>query len=70
MNKLTILTPRQMQVRDLLCEGLTDKEIANRLGISVRGVKDHVSRLLTIYKVNSRKLIMYRELGSKMAVVH
>lgn len=65
-----ILSRRQLEVKELLCQGLTDKEIANRLGIAFRTVKWHVHLLLQFYKVKSRRLIMYRKLGSKMAVVH
>lgn len=39
------LPPRQGQVLELLAEGLTNKEIARRLGISPATVKIHVARL-------------------------
>lgn len=39
------LPPRQQAVLDLLAEGLTNKEIARRLGISPATVKIHVARL-------------------------
>ncbi len=39
------LPPRQAEVLDLLAEGLTNKEIAIRLGISPATVKIHVARL-------------------------
>ena len=38
--------PREQAVAGLLCEGLSDKEIAARLGIQPGTVKDHVKRLL------------------------
>jgi DNA-binding NarL/FixJ family response regulator len=40
------LTPRQTDVLQLLAEGLTSKEIADRIGLSTRTVEMHVSRLL------------------------
>ena len=40
------LSPREQAVARLLCEGLSDKEIAARLGIQPGTVKDHVKRLL------------------------
>lgn len=39
------LPPRQGQVLELIAEGLTNKEIARRLGISPATVKIHVARL-------------------------
>ncbi len=47
-------TPRQQEVLDLLLRGATNKQIAGRLGITERGVKYHVSLLLTYYAVGSR----------------
>lgn len=40
------LTPRERQVLELLVEGLSNKEIARRLGISQHGVKRLVSNVL------------------------
>src|SRR3990172_11684642 len=41
-----ILTPREWEVLALLREGLSNPEIAERLGISRDGVKYHVSEIL------------------------
>ena len=49
-----VLTPRQWQVLALIREGLTDREIAQRLGISLDGVKFHVSEILGKLGVTSR----------------
>jgi len=49
-----VLTPRQWQVLALLREGLTNDQIAARLGISVDGVKFHVSEILGKLGVSSR----------------
>ena len=40
------LTPRQIDVLRMLAEGLTNKEIADRLSLSPRTVEMHVARLL------------------------
>ncbi len=40
-----ILTPREWEVLALLREGLSNPEIAERLGISRDGVKFHVSEI-------------------------
>jgi DNA-binding NarL/FixJ family response regulator len=49
-----ILTPRQWEVLALLREGLSNEQIAIRLGISVDGVKFHVSEILGKLGVTSR----------------
>lgn len=42
----TELTPREIEVKDLLLAGKNNKEIADNLGISVRTVEAHRSRIL------------------------
>jgi DNA-binding CsgD family transcriptional regulator len=37
---------------------MTNKEVGERLGISERGVKYHVSRLFLLYEVESRAELM------------
>ena len=49
-----VLTPRQWEVLALLREGLTNEQIAERLGISPDGVKFHVSEILGKLGVTSR----------------
>ena len=38
------LSPRQLSIARLVAQGLEDKEIADRFGISVRAVQQHVLR--------------------------
>ena len=40
------LTPRELEVLDVLAEGASNREIAERLGISVHTVKFHVGSIL------------------------
>jgi DNA-binding NarL/FixJ family response regulator len=49
------LTSRQADVLDLLAEGLTNAEIAERLVVSVRTVDHHVSTILGKLGVPSRR---------------
>lgn len=48
------LTPRQAAILDLICSGMANKEIANRLDISERTVKFHVGCIFNRLNVRSR----------------
>lgn len=48
------LTQRQIDVLCLMCEGLSNKEIARRLGISPHTVKIHVAAVLKALHVDNR----------------
>lgn len=48
------LTPRENQILGLIDQGLSNKEIARRLSIEVRTVKNHVHNLLEKLKVHRR----------------
>ena len=50
-----ILTPREWEVHALLCEGLSNEAIAERLAISLAGAKYHVSEILSKLGVASRE---------------
>jgi DNA-binding NarL/FixJ family response regulator len=49
------LTPREEEVLDLVGQGLTNQQIANRLTIEVGTVKNHVHSILQKLDVNSRE---------------
>jgi DNA-binding CsgD family transcriptional regulator len=49
------LTPREQEVLAMLCQRLTNAEIAARLFLSHRTVEDHVSRLLDKLNVSNRR---------------
>ena len=48
------LSPRQSQVLALIASGLSDKEVASRLGLAHRTVRTHVDRLLREHGLRSR----------------
>jgi DNA-binding NarL/FixJ family response regulator len=48
------LTPRQAQVLALIASGLSDKEVASRLGLAHRTVRTHLDRLLREHGLHSR----------------
>ncbi len=50
-----ILTPRQWEVLEHVREGMTNEQIARRLGISRDGAKFHVSEIITKLGVRSRR---------------
>ncbi len=53
------LTPRQSEVLDLLCQGLSNKAIGRRLGISENTVRTHVQALLALLQVSGRSQAVY-----------
>lgn len=61
----SLLTPRQCEVLDLLCRGLSNKMIGRRLGLSENTVRGHVQAVLAALEVSSRSEAAYaaRQLG-------
>ena len=49
-----LLTPRQFEVLDLLCQGLPNKVIGRRLNLSENTVRGHVQAVLAALHVSSR----------------
>lgn len=52
--ELYVLSDRESEILDLVAQGLRNKEIASRLGIAEKTVKNHVSNILKALQVNSR----------------
>lgn len=48
------LTPRQCEVLDLMCQGLSNKVIGRRLNLSENTVRGHVQAILATLQVSSR----------------
>lgn len=53
-DKLSTLTRRELEVLKLIAEGLFNKEIASRLDISERTVKNHISNIFKKIDVSDR----------------
>lgn len=49
-----LLSLRRREVLDLVCKGLTNREIGKQLGIGSRTVKWYISQLLAIYEATNR----------------
>lgn len=66
----TALTKRERQVAELIRTGLSDKEIARRLNISVATTKSHVHNLLGKLNASRRSQVAdrWREYGGQSAV--
>ena len=60
-----LLTPRQLEVLELLAKGLTNREIAGVLGISAGTARNHVSALIEALDVTNRTeaAVALQELG-------
>lgn len=52
-DQIDSLTPRELQIMDLMVEGLMTKQIARRLDISIKTVEAHRSSILKKMKVES-----------------
>lgn len=48
------LTERQRDVLALICKGLSNKQIANELGLTEATIKGHLTTVFRVLKVNSR----------------
>ncbi len=59
------ITPRESDVLDLLTEGLTDRQIARRLGISPRTVDKHLGHAYSKLEVTGRVAAATRWLLSR-----
>jgi two-component system, LuxR family, response regulator FixJ len=64
---LARLTPRQVEIVDLIAEGLTSKEIAVRLGMSFRTVDTHRARIMEKLQVNSLAELLRLRLAAELS---
>lgn len=55
---LDLLTPRELEILPLLKQGLRNKEVAERLAISVNTAKIHIASIKRKYRVSSRMQLL------------
>lgn len=61
------ITPRELEVLELIAEGLSNKEIAARFGVSENTVKTHSSRLFD--KLGARRRTQAVQLGKELRLI-
>jgi DNA-binding NarL/FixJ family response regulator len=52
------LTPRQLEILDLVLQGNSNQEIGNATGLKIGTVKNHISWLLVVFAVTSRSRLI------------
>ncbi|MCP2356942.1 DNA-binding CsgD family transcriptional regulator [Nonomuraea thailandensis] len=62
----TALTGREREVAELISQGLTNREVAERLQVSQKTVETHVSRIFSKYDVRSRVALARRLSGGDL----
>jgi DNA-binding NarL/FixJ family response regulator len=66
-NGLNLLSKREAEVVGCLAEGLTNREIAERLGLSQHTIKNHMFRIFDKLGVSSRLELMFMTLSQNTA---
>ncbi len=64
--ELLVLSDREHEILQLVAQGLRNKDIADKLGIAEKTVKNHVSNILKALHVNSRTEAAMKAMKSKM----
>ena len=60
---LSVLSPREREVVVLIADGLSNKQIARRMGLSLPTVKDHVHRILEKTGLDNRAAVAAAQNG-------
>jgi DNA-binding NarL/FixJ family response regulator len=66
-SELYVLSDREGEILDLVAQGLRNTEIAAKLDIAEKTVKNHVSNILKALQVNSRTEAAMKAVKAKMA---
>ncbi|MEA2553774.1 MAG: hypothetical protein QOJ65_1950 [Fimbriimonadaceae bacterium] len=64
--ELYVLSDREQEILDLVAQGLRNKEIASKLCIAEKTVKNHVSNILKALQVNSRTEAAMKAVKSRL----
>ena len=64
--ELYVLSDREQEILDLVAQGMRNKEIAQKLCIAEKTVKNHVSNILKALQVNSRTEAAMKAVKSKL----
>lgn len=59
LNEFGSLTKREKEVMELVKMGMTDKEIAKCLNISLKTVNSHVVNILSKHGIHDRKKLVF-----------
>jgi len=60
------LSDREQEILQLVATGIRNKEIADKLGIAEKTVKNHVSNILKALQVNSRTEAAMKAVKAKL----
>lgn len=61
------LTPRELEMLELIAQGLSNREIAERVNVSENTVKTHSSRVF--YKLGARRRTQAVQLGKELRLI-
>jgi DNA-binding NarL/FixJ family response regulator len=65
VGRLTVLTPREIEIAALIADGLLNKQIADRLRLTLGTVKDYVHRIIKKTELPNRAAIAAAFTGSE-----
>jgi ATP/maltotriose-dependent transcriptional regulator MalT len=69
VDKLATLTKRRHQIAILVCDGLSNKEIAHELNVSEGTIKCHLHTIFEKLGIQSRGALMIQSRGALMIAV-
>lgn len=55
---LVLLTPREMQILEMICDGMSNDEIAKQLDIRAQTVKFHLKKVYDVFHANKRHTVI------------